>query len=79
MEKNPKAFLADESGMSLVEVMTASAIMAVLALGMATFISNQHREVKNIRERATFNGVAQAVRDTASTGSAVVNSLSAVD
>jgi Tfp pilus assembly protein PilV len=65
--------------MTLIEVMIASAVMLTLALGMATFMSNQYHDVKSVRQHASYHGMQQAVRDTASAESAVVNSISATD
>lgn len=67
--------LKSEAGMSLVEVMIVSSIAMVLALGMATMITNQQHSVKAIQTKSDFTTIGNSVRANATSDRAVMNSL----
>lgn len=69
----------NDSGMTLVEVMITSAIMMVLALAMASFMTSQHQNMKAIREKSTFTSVGNAVRTNAAADQSILNSAALLD
>lgn len=61
--------------MTLVEVMIVSGIMMVLALGMATMLTNQNRSVQSIQTKSNFTTIGNSVRANAASDRAIMNSL----
>lgn len=51
MLKNKVFLFLSQSGNSLIQVMVATAVMSVLALGIASMISTQNKEVKSLSEK----------------------------
>lgn len=69
----------NQSGMSLIEVMIASSIMMVLALGFATLLTNTRKEQKNIQTKSEYSSLSSNVRAVASSVSAVRQSMVATE
>ncbi|MBS1962151.1 MAG: hypothetical protein JST04_08045 [Bdellovibrionales bacterium] len=71
--------LKSESGMTLTEVMIVSGVMMVLALGMATMLTNVGRQQKAIEVKGNITQLSQGVRGLASTPASIQNSLLTTD
>jgi Tfp pilus assembly protein PilV len=71
--------LESESGMTLLEVVIASAVMMVLALTMATMMTNQSRQQQQIRTKVDHTGMVGNLRTISSSPDAVANSLIVTD
>ena len=68
-----------EAGMTLIEMMIASAIMMVLSLGMATFITNSRRATKAIEVKSNITNLSSNVSALASQPGSVSSSLNVME
>lgn len=75
----PNNVAKDEAGMTLVEVMIVSAIMTIIALGMATFLENSRRATKAIEVKSNVTSMTSNVSSVASQAGAVTMSLQVMD
>lgn len=58
----------DKSGMTLIEVMIAVAIMLVVALGLSSLMFQQSNQQKSANAQASFNSLVVSVQAAASNG-----------
>jgi prepilin-type N-terminal cleavage/methylation domain-containing protein len=68
-----------EAGFTLVEVMVVSAIMLVLALGLATMFTDAGRHQKTIEVKGNIVQLSNGIRGLASTPGAIENSMLTTD
>ncbi len=53
---------SNESGMTLVEVLVAAAILGILALAMASLFTQQSHQQSNIQLQANFDNLTQSIQ-----------------